>query len=353
MSKKKKLALALMCADIIFIAICIAGDWLQFAILVNVLAILMLAGLIFANKVLLKSNWFKNIQADYEHEIYPDNTWYRKHDERNYDLVNLGSSSSVYAFDYTGTGIKAMNWALQPQTLHYDFKLLKQFHSILKKHGVVLISIMPFTSINKTTGLSDAVRYMNPLWDEMIDPEYRRKARWMNRYPVLMGKPAIKAFIKCLIGRDKRNVRQHVEKNPMSQNELKENAKRWADGWMNQFHIADLTAPLTEENARGRRIRIRLMQDIVDFCTEREYQPVFVILPMTKHMMYYLNDDFKKIYIYDYLQELNRDVPTLDYTIKDKFADDSLYRDAYMMNNHGARVFTDDVVKELRKRSIL
>lgn len=353
MSRKKKLALILLCADIIFSGICFADDWGKFAIMVNVLAFLMLVSVIYANKVLLKSNWFKNIKVDYEHEIYPDNTWYREHDERNYDLVNLGSTSSLYAFDYTGTGIKAMNWAQQPQTLHYDFKLLKQFHSILKKHGVVLISIMPFTSINKTTGLSDAVRYMDPLWDEMIAPEYRKKARRLNRYPILMGKPAIKAFVKCLLGRDKRNVRQRVEKNPMSQDELRENAKRWADGWMNQFQITDLTAPLTKENARGRKVRISLMQDIIDFCVEREYQPVFVILPMTKHMMHYLNGDFRKIYIYDYLQELDRDVPVLDYTSNDKFTDDSLYRDAYMMNDYGAKVFTDDVVKELRKHNIL
>lgn len=37
---------------------------------------------------------------DTEHQVYPDNTWYRTHNERNFDVVVLGSSGAKWAFDF-------------------------------------------------------------------------------------------------------------------------------------------------------------------------------------------------------------------------------------------------------------
>ena len=85
------------------------------------------------NKILKKTQWYRNMLVDPDHEIYPDNTWYRTHDERNIDIVNLGSSGGKWAFDYSGTEVKGMNWAQQPQTLLEDYNLLRHYHSILRK----------------------------------------------------------------------------------------------------------------------------------------------------------------------------------------------------------------------------
>ena len=56
--------------------------------------------------LLYKTDWYKSFFVDIDHEIYPDNTWYRNHEERNYDIVNLGSLSAKYAFDYSITDLK-------------------------------------------------------------------------------------------------------------------------------------------------------------------------------------------------------------------------------------------------------
>ena len=76
-------------------------------------------------EILYRTNWYKSMFRDLNHETYPDNVWYREHDERNFDLVNLGSSGGKWAFDYTGLEIKAMNWAQQPQTLLEEYNLLR------------------------------------------------------------------------------------------------------------------------------------------------------------------------------------------------------------------------------------
>lgn len=64
---------------------------------------------------------------------------------QNLEVVNLGSSSGKYAFDYNSLKIKGANWALAPQTLYYDFVLLKQFHSYLRPGARVLIPLCPFS----------------------------------------------------------------------------------------------------------------------------------------------------------------------------------------------------------------
>lgn len=152
-----------------------------------------------------KTNWYKSKFIDINHETYPDNVWYRKHDERNFDVVNLGSSGGKWAFDYSGLNVKAMNWAQQPQTLLEDYNLLRHFHSILKKDGYVLITIMPFTGLNKKTGLMDAMKYVKfDIQGEPIQPYMFKEAQRYATYPILFKKPAVKALIKYLLGKDKK-----------------------------------------------------------------------------------------------------------------------------------------------------
>lgn len=348
MGRKKKLALLLFVLDVIMLAVCYQSDKLLIFAVLNALGLVMLTFLWLGNRVLLKSPWYCNLFVDYNHEIYPDNVWYRVHDERNFDLVNLGSSSSVYAFDYDGHDVKAMNWAQQPQTLLEDIRLVKNFHSILKEGGYVLISIMPFTSINKKTGLMDVVRYRRVLAGSLQEKKYLRKADFLVRYPIFIGKRALKEAVKALIGYHQ-NVRkcQQPENNPMSEAELEADAMNWDRGWRQQFSIVEYKDPLTEVNAEGRQIRIKAMRDLIDFCQERGYKPVYVILPMTKQLRHYLHDGFMDKYVYEYLQEVGRDVPVLDYLKDEEMSKPELYANAYFLNKKGARKFTGKVLQAL------
>lgn len=348
MGKKKKLAALLLVLDVIMLVVCYLSDKLLIFAALNALGLVMLTFLWQGNRVLLKSSWYRNMLVDYDHEIYPDNVWYRVHDERNFDLVNLGSSSSVYAFDYDGHDVKAMNWAQQPQTLLDDIRLVKNFHSILKEGGYVLISIMPFTSINKQTGLLNAVRYSQTLADVLLEEKYRRKANFLARYPIFMGKRALKEVVKALIGCHQNMQKwQQPENNSMSEAELEADAMNWDKGWRQQFSIADYKDPLTKTNAEGRQVRIQAMRDLIDFCQERGYKPVYVILPMTKQLRHYLHDEFLDKYVYEYLKQVERDVPILDYLKDEEMLQPELYANAYFLNKQGARKFTGKVLQAI------
>ena len=302
-------------------------------------------------KILKKTQWYRNMLVDPDHEIYPDNTWYRTHDERNFDIVNLGSSGGKWAFDYSDLDLKAMNWAQQPQTLLEDYNLLRHYHSILRKGGYVIITIMPFTGLNKETGLLDAFKYVNlDCQGEPIQPHMYNEACRYAKYPILFKKKAIKALIRFLLGKESnadKYAYTKVEHNPMSHRQLDEDAKRWIDGWKRQFSIEDFDAPLTPQNQEGRKFRINLMRELIDFCLERGYKPVYVIPPVTSHLSCYYTQQFESTYVYGFLKEVNREIPLLDYSKDETFKDDDLYFNSFFLNSKGRKMFTLRVIQDL------
>ena len=284
-------------------------------------------------------------------EMYPDNNWYRKHNERNFDLVNLGSSGGKWAFDYSGFDVKAMNWAQQPQTLLEDFNLLRNYHSILRKGGVVLITIMPFTSLNKATGVRDAMKYLKIDAHEPIQPHELRRAQLYMQYPILMGKQAIKAGLKYILKKEKKidlSQTANADTNPLSADELEKDALRWVNGWKKQFNIADFEAPLTERNQKGRNYRINLMQTLIDFCVERTYKPIYVIPPVTEHLSKYYTEKFEETYIYGFIKSVDREIPLLDYSKDETLKDDDLYFNSFFLNKKGRIAFTEKVLEDLK-----
>ena len=244
-----------------------------------------------------------------------------------------------------------MNWAQQPQTLVEDYNLLRNFHSILRKGGVVVITIMPFTSLNKQTGLRDALKYMHVHSHEPIQPYLYNEAKRIDFMPLLMGKPALKALIKYLLGKDeplRSNEKALGTTNPLSQQQLESNAESFVSGWKKQFNIEDFDAPLTLENQKGRDYRVGLMRSIIDFCIERSYRPVYVIPPVTNHLSQYYTPKFESTYVYSFLEDVDRDIPLLDYSKVDYLKQDELYFNSFFLNAKGRKLFTAKVLEDLK-----
>lgn len=101
----------------------------------------------------------------------------------------------------------------------------------------------------------------------------------------------------------------------MNLSELDKDAKRWIDGWKRQFGIEDFEAPLTP--------------------------------PVTKHLGKYFTSKFQKLYIYDFLQQVDRDVQTLDYSKDVELKEDDLYFNSFFLNARGRKLFTAKVLEDL------
>jgi hypothetical protein len=68
---------------------------------------------------------------------------------KDLEVINLGSNSGKYGFDYSKVGLLGMNWAVGPQTITFDNKILQNYISYLKKDAFVILTIVPFSSILK------------------------------------------------------------------------------------------------------------------------------------------------------------------------------------------------------------
>lgn len=301
------------------------------------------------NAPIKHSKWFNSLFVAEDGELYPNNRWYREHYERNFDIVVLGSSSAKWGFDFTSFDIKGMNWAQAPQTLVEDYNILRNFHSILRKDGYVVITIMPFTSLNKETNIYDALKYLKISTHKPIESHMLNKAYRYFKYPIFMGKPAIKAGIRHILRKEpSTNTQwQTITTNPMSPQQLEHNAQNYINGWKKQFEITDFEAPLSIKNKEGRAFRTKIMQEIIDFCLEREYKPILVIPPTTSYLSNFFTKDFEELYIYSFIKEIGRDIPLLDYSKKEDLKDEQLYLNALILNQSGRVLLTKNLLKDL------
>ena len=300
----------------------------------------------------MASKWYKGLFVDFDNEIYPSQTWFRKYDKRNFDVVAIGSSSAKYAFDWSATNAKGMNWGQAPQTLVNSSKLVKNFFSIVRKHGTFLITLCPFSSLHTEATVLETLKYLRLLNCELkSDMPHLAEAQRLRSYPILFGKPAIKAGIKHLLGRERTavDVRMTLDHNPMSAEELGRDAENWMRGWARQFGISDFEAPLTQENQEGRKVRIQVMRELVDFIVERGYRPVYVIPPVEPHLAIRFTPRFRELYFTNFLKEVNRPVKLLDYTNDPEFGSADYYFNSFFLNKRGRELFTQRVWRDLQK----
>ena len=283
---------------------------------------LLFAPISIPNKLVKRTNWYKNLFS-LDKNNYPSNVWYREHEERNFDVVNVGSSSALYAFDYTEEPVKAFNWAAQPQSLEYSFRILKNYFSILRHGGTVIIPFSPFSalSVHGKWRESAYFKYIGILDHTLID-NYPQMARKVN-YPILfMPKVAIKRIIK-----DVPLLRpQDYQVQLTSAAQFESDAKRWIDSWCKEFGIKDLDAPLSVENLAGRRERLAETQKMLDFCYERNLRPVLVMTPMHPSLACEFSKTFRENYIHSFIKELKGDnLKFMDYMDDERFTKDEYF----------------------------
>jgi hypothetical protein len=164
-------------------------------------------------------------------------------------------------------------------------------------------------------------------------------------YPVLTAKKQILRVVKDT----KPDIRLELEKNPMGKDEIKKDALKWLDGWKKQFQIGDLeNIVLSDENTISIEKNIVILKEMIDFCIEREYEPVLLVLPVTQELSSLFPDKFVKEQIIDYINQSNeKNVGFLNYWKDERFEDESYYFNSFFMNKIGRKKFTEQVLKDL------
>lgn len=272
----------------------------------------------------------------------------------NLEIVNLGSSSAFYGFDYSPLPVKAANWAMRPQSFPQDFALLKTYYSYLKPKAIVLISLCPYSSCFKIyTDISQEKYYtiLHPGVIERFDLEKQKIIYNKKNQPWKFYK---KELIKGTIGNIKSIFKKRPDTytyQPMNNKQLEADAKMWIDGWKKEFNITDMNAPLPPHIKEGRKKRINILNEIISFCKERDLKPIIVLPPMTIHLSSKISETFRQNYIYSFLDEVKLyDTPFLNFLNDNRFQDEDFFN-SFFLNRKGAKKFTQIVFNEIIKVS--
>lgn len=295
------------------------------------------------NSIVRKSYWFNQI-------AFSDCQKFWDHDEYNLDLVNLGSSSAKFGFDYSDIDLRTANWAMAPQTFVGDRAILANYLSFLKpEKAVVILTICPFTCLDD--GKSYLPDKIYTVVDMLSIPDfaferkmsiYDVKKNPIKYYPVYRILPEIKhLFIK-------------QRSRTMNSKQLEEDAVQWIESWKKQFSIYELSYDFSILNKDRFALSVKAYDKLLDECFVHQFTPVVVLPPVSNALLKYFDTAFQQQYIYDYLKSSKyKDVRFMNYLGDAEFREDNLYRNANFLNSKGAKLFTKRVIDDLNKVGIV
>ena len=262
----------------------------------------------------------------------------------NVDICNLGSNSGKFAFDYENTGLKGENWALGPQTLSYDFRVLKNYFSYLKEGAVVLIPLCPFSGcIRDFEDDKYNYKYYSFLHPILILNYSNLTSEKIMRF---VNKPFQVSPLKSIL-RILRDIPAESNK-VMDDESLEVDASNYINNWKQQFTISDLDAPVSEKNKECLSSNINLLKEMISFCIVRNLKPVIVIPPITMALNTKLSKVFRENYICSFIKAANvNQVMFLNYLDDKRFVDSNLFFNSFYLNLKGRKMFTKQVLKDL------
>lgn len=281
------------------------------------------------NKLARRSYW-------YNHIAFGDCSKFWNHQTFDLDVVNLGSSSSVAAFDYSGiAGLKVANWAMAPQTLVADFEILRNYSCFLKQGATVIIPLCPFSCLG---GSNDdlADKYYTVLNIASIPhASYRRQQQQME----IKNNPWRYYPLVQLIARKPKTTNLEV-------GNFAADAKMRMESWRKEFSMIRFTDPLSLVNRDAYQDGAKILSRIVDYCVERDFNPIIVMPPVSEALREKFTPEMKKLYIDEFVNKGNENkAKYLDY-FEDKRFELSDFQNSFVLNSEGARKFTGIILKD-------
>lgn len=255
-----------------------------------------------------------------------------KNDPHPVDIINLGASHSMYGYYFKPTGLSHLDLALPAQTIHYDFKLLKEYGEYLKPNGVVIVSISQLTFINSKD--MDVGRYYEILDHSEIEPfslvDYYR-------YLYFPGTNS-EIFTSALSSKWKGFT---WTSHQSWANDGKNYAERKTEFIEEQFREARANDEI-EQN-------VKQFQELLEYCKAQGYQVVLTMEPVHQTYLDHFDEQAMERLVFQYLDPLDLDVPFLNYMDDSRFSDNQDYFiDSDHLNSEGRKKYSWIVYEELK-----
>lgn len=313
-----------------------------------ILTIVILLALCFSlililNELYKKSKHFKSIFSDIENI----KTYCNK--DIKYDIINLGSSHPKYAFNYSDIKeYKCANWAVRPETLEYDFFILRSYYTYIKEGGTVIIPICPLKMfLYKYKDKNSNLKYYKSR-DIKVIPDYSFLFALKEFYFPLFFHPK---RIRLLFKKNKTENKENFDINPLNNSELLKDADFWIkECWNPQFNInIENMKQLSEEIISSINKNIEILKKMIIFCLKNNLKPVICYLPITTYLGNKFSKDFIDIHIKRYVLEAidGMDIKVVDLMKDERFTDKDLYFNSFFLNSRGSKIFTKQFINDV------
>lgn len=307
-----------------------------FTILISFIALFLIV-----NKLIKYSYWYKGQFGD---------SLKFKYIPTDLHVVNLGSNSGKYSFDYTNCEIKGMNWAVGPQTITFDYKILKKYIHYIQKDGIVLLPLSLFSSIKDAYSGSRAHdKYYKILSSDSI-PRYSNlvqfKVELQNLFPIWSFFVKPKQIVNLYRSKKPAFI---LETNPMNETQLIKDAMNWIQNWEKEFALCNLETPRPEKYTQIQSENRKVLINSIELCRANDLKPIIVLPPVTSFLLFHLTSNVRQMYIYDFLNEVieQTGVKLIDYMDNAEFSDPDLYFNSFFLNARGRKMFTKKVLNEI------
>lgn len=290
------------------------------------------------------SNWYRSIFPDAERILKVG---------LHQDILNFGSNPGKYAFDYSGTGVNGYNLAVGPETLTYDYIMLKNYHSYLDDNGprIALFPICPMSLCKKEYLPKEGETYRNyryyPFLHRAFLNDFDKKF-----YSVYVQNPKglWKSHWKDVLCSSLRKDRYKIAKNPLNVKGMILSADNYIKSWSLEFCWDNLDILSIPDNIRDNlAYNKNVISQIVIFCKERNIKPIIILTPISRQLYEKFSDTFRQVCIYDVINDVN--VVFLNYIQKSEVIQHKFFVDALCLNKTGRRVFTKMVLSDIQKQN--
>jgi hypothetical protein len=287
-----------------------------------------------------KTNFYKNqfidIQKFNSKDLIP----------HYFEVMNVGSSQPVFAFDYAESGMKGINWAVRPQTFEFDLLILKQRHNFLQKNAFVLIPVCTFSFFAHRC--YDKTKYYS------IDTPYNLSGlfslnlldRIKRRYPVIGAGANLKRIIRDVPPDNSLKI----DHNPMTGVEMERDARRWIDTWMRKFSLKSIdNIAVSLKNKKDIQTNITILREMIDFCLAHDYRPIVIIMPVSEELTDLIPLPFVEEYILENSNKANSaGIPVFNYWGDKQFTNSAFFLNALLFNMKGRKEFTKTILSKLQ-----
>ena len=256
------------------------------------------------------------------------------------DVISLGSSMAHYDYDFKYWGKIGINLASSPQTLLYDYRLLKQYEFTIQKGTIVLINIAEFTFlVDKYENDVNNHKYYFYLSKEYIENFKEYKRVLLKYFPCLIDTTLLKNELTQI-------VRTIIKKRDK---DFFERCLEIESGWEKEFNIQNNT--LSISFAEVEEANLNIVIDMISYIKEKEAIPIIVVPPVAPSLFKMIPKEILENCLYKYLEDLTKLVNVIDLSTREEIFPDNVFETPLILNSQGKKTFNEEIIKKVDIKS--